>query len=173
MIYNTTENTGNEHINAMRRAFEHRATWFALLVGEAKKRGLDISFARDAIWTCGCRDGEFKFDPNCTDIEEFTNVFATEDIKNIFDMDCVVDKENNKLTCTFHYCPLVAAWEKLGLSEDEINVLCDVAMDGDRAIAAKNPNMVFELGDTIGAGCKTCVASFTINAPKAEEEVAE
>jgi len=161
VIKNHPENNSVSHINAMRKAFEHRATWFALLVEAAKERGVDISFARDAITKCGCLDGTNKFDPNCTDINEFTKVFATDDIKKIFDMECEV--EGNTLTCTFHYCPLVAAWQKLGLDDATIDLLCDVAMDGDRAIAAKNPNMTFELGDTIGRGCDTCVAKFTIN----------
>ena len=88
MIKNHTENNSDSHINAMRKAFEHRATWFALLVEAAKERGVDISFARDAITKCGCLDGTNKFDPNCTDINEFTKVFATDDIKKIFDMEC-------------------------------------------------------------------------------------
>lgn len=160
MIKNHTDNNGNAHINAMRKAFEHRAVWFALLVEEAKKRGLDTAFARDAITRCGCMDGEFKFDPNCTDMAEFAKIFATDDIKNIFDMDATIDGDT--MTCVFHYCPLIAAWQRLGYDEATIAELCDIAMDGDRAIADKNPNMTFELGDTIGAGCDTCVAKFTL-----------
>lgn len=160
MIKNHTENNSNDHINAMRKAFEHRAVWFGLLVEEAKKRGLDTSFARDAITRCGCMDGEFKYDPACTDIAEFTKIFATDDIKKIFDMDATVDGDT--LTCEFHYCPLVTAWQRLGYDDATIADLCDIAMDGDRAIAAKNPHMTFALGETIGAGGDKCVAKFQL-----------
>lgn len=160
MIKNHSDNNGDAHINAMRKAFEFRATWYALLIDEAKKRGLDTSFARAAITRCGCFDGEHKYDPNCTDIEEFAKVFATDDVKGIFDMDATVDGKT--MTCVFHYCPLVAAWQKLGFDDETIAELCDIAMDGDRAIVSKNPNLSFELGDTIGAGCDTCVAKFTM-----------
>ena len=32
-----------------------------------------------------------------------------------------------------HACALMTAWEKLGASPEELDLLCDVAMDGDRA----------------------------------------
>ncbi len=159
MIKNQTNNNSDAHINALRKAFEHRATWYALLVDEAKKRGVDISFARDAITRCGCIDGVNKF-PQTNDINEFAKVFATDDIKKIFDMDTTI--EGNTMTCVFHYCPLVTAWQRLGLSDEEIETLCDIAMDGDRAIASQNPHLSFELGDTIGAGDMTCLAKFTM-----------
>ena len=44
---------------------------------------------------------------------------------------------DGKLSVEFHYCPLVAAWKKLGASDEECAVLCDIAMDGDRESAKK------------------------------------
>ena len=44
MIDNHITYQGNQHIDDMRAAFEHRAVWFALLIDEARKRGLDMSF---------------------------------------------------------------------------------------------------------------------------------
>ena len=46
--------------------------------------------------------------------------------------------EDGKLSVDFHYCPLVAAWKKLGATDEECAVLCDIAMDGDRGICEKN-----------------------------------
>ena len=48
-LQNTPTNTEDPRINDLRGAFEHRALWFGLLIDEARKRGLDETFAREAI----------------------------------------------------------------------------------------------------------------------------
>lgn len=154
MIKNETHAPVSEHVEAMRNAFEFRATWMALLIEAAEKRGLDISFAREAITKCGCFHGVNKYKPDQT-LEQFAETFGTQDILDIFEM--VVDTTDECMTATFHYCPLVKAWEKLGISEEKIAELCDVAMDGDRGIVSMNPGLQFELGDTIGKGGDQCV----------------
>ena len=47
------------------------------------------------------------------------------DVKNCTD---------DELEIHFHYCPLVKAWQKAGCSDEEIAMLCDIAMCGDRGI---------------------------------------
>ena len=44
MIKNTPNKT-SERGELLREAIEHRATWFALLIEEARKQGLDTTFA--------------------------------------------------------------------------------------------------------------------------------
>lgn len=152
MIQNNKNNQG-EHIEELRSGIEHRATWFALLVEEAKKRGLDTSFARDAIYRCGAFHGESKL-PKTDDLKVFTDAFLSENVKKVFEMETEVTDED--LTVTFHYCPLVAAWQKLGVSEEDIAEYCDIAMDGDRGIVSTYENFEYKLGDTIAKGCSTC-----------------
>ena len=55
---------------------------------------------------------------------------------------------DDELNVEFHYCPLVTAWQELGFDDETIVTLCDIAMDGDRGIAAEN-GFEFTLGDTI------------------------
>ncbi|MDF2952352.1 MAG: hypothetical protein K0S18_1935 [Anaerocolumna sp.] len=152
MITNNKKEQGT-HIEELRSAIEHRATWFALLIEEAKKRGLDTSFARDAIYRCGAFHGVSKL-PRTSDLNVFTDAFLPENTQKIFDMETEVTED--KLTVTFHYCPLVAAWQKLGISEEDIAEYCDIAMDGDRGIISEYDDFEYELGDTIAKGCKTC-----------------
>jgi hypothetical protein len=152
MINNNKTNQGS-HIEELRSAIEHRATWFALLIDEAKKRGLDTTFARDAIFRCGAFHGESKL-PRTEDLSVFTDAFLTENIKKIFEMETEVTED--QLTVTFHYCPLVAAWQKLGVSEEDIAVYCDIAMDGDRGIVSAYEKFDYRLGDTIAKGCSSC-----------------
>lgn len=154
MINNETHVPVSSHIEAMRNSFEFRATWMALLIEAAEKRGLDISFAREAITKCGCFHGVNKYNPNQT-LEQFVETFGPQDILDIFEMD--IETTEDCMTATFHYCPLVKAWQKLGFSEEKIAELCDVAMDGDRGIVSQNPGLHFELGETIGKGSDKCI----------------
>ncbi len=142
-----------QHTTDLRNAFEHRATWFYYLIEEAEKRGIDIQFAKDAIYKCGCFHGENKF-PKTNDIKEFAAAFATEQVKKVFEMDVTTTEKELKID--FHYCPLVSAWKKLTNDEIKISRLCDAAMDGDRGIISRYDNFTFELGDTIADGKDTC-----------------
>lgn len=143
----------DEKTNDLRKAIEHRATWFYYLVDEAVKKGIDIDFARQAIFNCGCFHGENCY-PKTGDIKEFADAFANENVKKIFEMD--VKTTDEALNIEFHYCPLVEAWKKLTGDEELIAKLCDIAMDGDRGIISKYDDFEFSLGDTIAKGDKTC-----------------
>ena len=152
MIKNNKTDQG-AHIEELRAAIEHRATWFALLVDEAKKRGLDLSFARDAIYRCGGFHGEVKL-PRTDDLKEFTEAFLPENTRKVFEME--TDVTDDELVVTFHYCPLVEAWQKLEVSEVDIADYCDIAMDGDRGIVSTYENFEYRLGDTIAKGADSC-----------------
>jgi hypothetical protein len=156
MITNNASDRG-QHTKDLRDAIEHRATWFYYLVEEAKKRGLDEQFARDAIKNCGCFHGKTKY-AQTDDLKAFEKEFATENVKNIFEMD--VNTTDKEMNIEFHYCPLVEAWKKLTNDEEEIATLCDIAMDGDRGIASQFDAFEFHLGKTIAKGDGICEVCF-------------
>lgn len=158
MIKNQPTKT-NPRTDLQRADFEHRAAWFALLIDEAKKRGLDVSFAHDAIKRCGVFHGNTKF-PKTDDLKEFAASFANEDVINTFEME-LLENSDDKLSIDFHYCPLVAAWQKLGFPEEELPMLCDIAMDGDRGIISTYPHFEFALGKTIANGDDVCEIRIT------------
>jgi hypothetical protein len=144
-----------EHVNDMRAAIEHRATWFFLLLDEARKKGLDWDdFARQAILRCGCFHGKTKYTSN-GDMKKFVTEFANELYKKIFEMD-IREVTDNRFVVEFHYCPLVNAWLKQTADEKEIDHLCDIAMDGDRGIVSVFPGFTMELEDTIAKGGSCC-----------------
>lgn len=70
-----------------------------------------------------------------------------------------LESTDDKLIVDFGYCPLVAAWQKLGCSDDEIARLCDIAMEGDRGIGERFGGRL-ELGGTIADGSGTCQVRF-------------
>ncbi|WP_313128199.1 L-2-amino-thiazoline-4-carboxylic acid hydrolase [Anaerocolumna sp.] len=156
MIKNEASDRG-QHIKDLRDGIEHRATWFYYLIQEAKKRGLDYDFARDAITACGCFHGNNKY-TQTDDLAVFAPEFISENVKNIFEMDTTLTED--EFNIEFHYCPLVAAWKKLTNDEEEIATLCDIAMDGDRGIASTFPNFEFNLGKTIAKGDNICEVCF-------------
>ena len=47
---------------------------------------------------------------------------------------------HDELAADFHYCPFVTAFKKLDMSVEDIALLCDIAMEGDRGV-----------GDAMGA----------------------
>ncbi len=139
----------------LRGAIEHRATWFALLIEEAQKQGLDgYAFAHNAIKRCGVFHGDNKY-TKTDDLQAFAAEFAAEPTKSVFGME-IKENDGKHLYIDFHYCPLVAAWQKLGLPESEMPELCDIAMDGDRGIISTFPKFSFELGETIAKGDDVC-----------------
>lgn len=145
-------------VNGIRNAIEHRATWFSLLLSEAEKNGLDMEkVGRAAIYQCGCFHGLEKLEKckNSGDLREFMKVFADETVQKVFEMELIQNTEDI-LSIDFHYCPLVTAWQKLGLSEDRIPLLCDIAMDGDRGIISQFNSYHFNLAGTIAEGEPVC-----------------
>lgn len=151
MIKNNAEDRGKA-TDDLRAAFEHRAAWMYLLYKEAKKEGLSDDFAHRAIRECGHFHAEKKFTQS-DDFKQFFEEFANDNVRNVFEMDAVYKED--KFTIDFHYCPLVTAWKKLGASDEECAVLCDIAMDGDRGICEVR-NYKFTLGKTIAKGDDIC-----------------
>lgn len=145
-----------------RGAIEHRATWFYLLLDEARKRGLEWDdFARAAIGSCGHFHGQKKIKDNCPDYEDMTKfleVFIGEEQAKVLELE-ILDKSEDHLLLDFHYCPLVTAWEKLGCSQEDISHLCDIAMDGDRGIADEL-GFDFKILRKIADGDDTCRIEF-------------
>ena len=66
---------------------------------------------------------------------------------------------DDNLDIDFHYCPLVKSWQKQGCSDEEICMLCDHAMCGDRGIA-ESFGCELELPKTIAKGDGVCEIRF-------------
>lgn len=159
-IKNKAKNTDNEVITGLRNAIEHRATWMGLMMVEAEKNGYEAeSFTRKAINKCGLFHGEGIMDKQMTkDIPNFEKTFLTENTKKIFEME-IKNCDDEKLEIEFNYCPLVSAWVKQGFSMEQIKLMCDCAMDGDRGIA-EACGYEFKLGKTIANGDDICEVNF-------------
>ena len=148
-------------ISAIRGTLEHRAMWLYLLLDEAEKKGLTWEdFAGAAVGRCGCIQGaELRQKAGTTSLKGLQKTLFNLPARMVFEMDLLACDDDH-MSLDFHHCPLVAAWQKLGCTTEEIGRLCDIAMDGDRAIA-QSFGCTLELGDVIAKGGKTCQLRFT------------
>jgi predicted hydrocarbon binding protein len=144
-----------------RAQIEHRASWMGLFYDEMVKAGIDAeAIIRRAIKRYGKIYGE-QVKKRCADpesLEDFKKAFLTDVGKKTFDMNLVEGNEAS-LSIDFHYCALVSAWKKLGFDSKTCELLCDMAMDGDRSIA-EVMGLKFNLGKTIAQGCPNCELRF-------------
>ena len=163
-IKNTARKNGFLARN-LRNFFEHRALWLYFLVDEARKKGIKPeTFAPAAIRRCGIYHGTRALTgkdaavqaadaagANCRMLRK--KLFPSVG-KAIFEMK-YIRLNDDAFDVDFHYCPLVAAWQKQGCSDEEIDKLCDWAMEGDRGIAQAF-GCELELKKTIARGDGVC-----------------
>ena len=159
-IKNTPKND-DRHILNIRWAIEHRATWLYFLLMEARKKGLEWDdFARSAIFQTGCFYGDF-FADKTADLESFARQFPGDLGKQLFEME-VAESTPSRYVLEFHYCPLVSAWMRLTDNEADIAHLCDIAMDGDRGIASRFPDLHLDITHKIAEGDDVCRLVYTL-----------
>lgn len=153
----------DDKVEAVRSAIEFRATWFALLFDEMRKAGADAEgITRRAIRRCGREihgpRAAATVDGRPLDGEDIEKFSFNELMRKVFIMNPVTaDKDN--ADAYLNYCPLVAAWQKMGMSDEDIDLLCDMVMEGDRGVADAN-GFKLHLGSTIGSGCEKCNIHF-------------
>lgn len=159
-IKNEAKITDDVMVNEVRGAIEHRATWMSLILDEAEKNGWDYEqIGRAAVQATGCMHGDrISGAKDSEALPDFQKAFLTELGQKLFEMD-ITACDDEKLEVEFHYCALVNAWKKLGFSNERIELLCDIAMDGDRKIAEAN-GLDFKLGKTIAQGYDICEVNF-------------
>lgn len=164
MIDNKTTIKDDEMVNVQRGAIGHRATWTGLTYTMAREEGKEEEFEaviRKAITETGQIQGK-EIKAKCTDPEDianFADTFLTPTLRKTFEVE-FKEQSRDRLELEFHHCPLLKAWQDLGFDDATCEKLCDMAMDGDRNIAAAM-GYDFHLGDTIANGCPTCHIVFS------------
>ena len=151
----------NPLIRSIRELLEHRALWMYLLCDEAKKKGLPPEeYAPEAIKRCGIYQGaELRKKAGGGDsLKGLKKTLLSKFAQWVFEMDIKRCTDDN-LDIDFHYCPLIKAWQKQGCSDEEIELLCDHAMCGDRGIA-ESFGCTLQLHKTIAKGDEICEIRF-------------
>jgi hypothetical protein len=158
---------GGKALGRTRCYFEHRAEWLYLVLDEARKKGLAWEgFAGDAILRCGrFHGGELASATGSSLLELRRRLFSGWG-RRVFEME-VKRSDERELRVEFRYCPLVAAWKRIGASDADIGTLCDIAMRGDAGIAEAFGARL-ELGQVIAKGGRVCEVGF-VKEPAAQE----
>ena len=147
----------NKLLQAIREQLEHRALWMYLLCDEAKKRGLPAEeYAPAAIKRCGLYQGAHLVEKGGKgkSLKGLKKALFVKAAQLVFEMK-IKRCEDDHLDIDFHYCPLVKAWQKQGCSDEQIAVMCDHAMCGDRGIG-ECFGVELDLPGTIAKGDPTC-----------------
>ena len=147
-------------IRAIRGTLEHRATWLYLLLKEAEKKGVQWEeIGPAAARACGHIHGkELVHLGGTSSLKGLKKKLFTKPAQIVFEMK-VLESTDDRLIIDFGYCPLVAAWQKLGCTDEEISRLCDIAMEGDQGIAESFGGKL-DLGETIANGHNRCQVRF-------------
>ena len=143
-------------VTAVRGQLEQRAAWLYPLCDEGRKRGLDPrDFGSAAIKRCGLGQGKYLVREGGTNsLKGLRKTLFTKPAQWMFEMK-VIHSTDDELELHFHYCPLVKAWQKAGCSDEEISMLCDIAMCGDRGIGEAY-GCELDLPKTIANGDDIC-----------------
>lgn len=161
-VLNQPQNTNDPVINKLRGAIAHRGLWMGLILKQAKENGCDWEkIGHAAVFNTGCihGDGISKRMGDKGSLVSFADIFYSEDIKKIFEIQ-VKRSDENELILEYGHCPLVTAWQQAGIEGDLLEKLCDIAMSGDRGIESRFPWIEFKLGKTIAQGHNVCEVRF-------------
>jgi hypothetical protein len=162
MEFHNTPKLTDEVTAALRTQCAKRACTMALMLDEANAAGAaGTGHARRAVYKYGAFGGQdiLKKMKDPSDLKEFAKHFGVGLDQQIYEMERVAE-DDRRLYVDFHYCPYVAEWLKIGRKHEEIGELCEIAMEGDRAIGETFPAFKFTLGDTIAKGGKVCQIRF-------------
>ena len=143
-------------IEAMRRMIRDRGRYLYFLVTAAKERHEDWeAFSREALTKYGCMRYQEAF-TNVKSLDDFVQTYLSETTKQVFDSD-LIEKDDEHLVIKAGYCPLMHAWVECAGGDDAyVEKLCDIAMDGDRAMVNSIPGIRFGLRASLAFGDPQC-----------------
>jgi hypothetical protein len=141
-------------IAKVRAAIKDRATWFALLYRsfrEALPAPEVERLARKAIFEFGRMKA--RNDPPNFSARAWVEKHVSKGSALVFDSD--VEITDRGAVQRMKFCALVEAWREMGCSPEEIDLFCDIAMEGDRGRADAH-GVRMELEERIGRGNPYC-----------------
>jgi hypothetical protein len=144
----------NEVVQKVRAAIEDRALYLALLYRSFSKvvpADQAEKLAREAIFEYGRLRG--AKDSEAMTPERWVDSHMAKGSGAVFESRIVKGEEccNQEMT----YCPLMKAWRELGCSAEEMDLLCDIAMEVDRGRAAYH-GLSVDMPKRIGKGDSFC-----------------
>jgi len=141
-------------VQKVRGAIADRALYLALLYrsfSEVLPPDQAEELARKAIFEYGRTHG--RRDPIKMTPEKWVDSHVSKGSAAVFESRIIKAEDHCEQQMTF--CPLVEAWQELGCSPAEIDLLCDIAMEVDRGRAAYH-GIPLDITHRIAAGDGYC-----------------
>lgn len=141
-------------VEKVRAAIKDRALYLALLYrsfSKALPSEQVEKLAREAIFEYGRVRG--KKDSESMTPEKWVDHHMAKGSGAVFQSN--IYKEADHCVQEMTYCPLMEAWRELGCSPEEMDLLCDIAMEVDRGRAAYH-GLTVEMPERIGKGDPRC-----------------
>lgn len=158
---NNTPNITDNVTQALRMVTEKRAATIANILDESTQLIRDDAFVRRAIYQYGADNGKAMADSmqDANDLEEFADAFTSGLEAKVYEMS-LITKTRQEMVVHFHYCPYVNKWLQQNRTAQEMSILCDICMEGDKALATAFDDLHFKLGNTIANGNDVCEISY-------------
>lgn len=152
----TEEELATRHIwvPKVRQAIKDRAAWLLFIYrsfSEVLPPEQVEQRLREAIREYGHLRA--KRDGNALSARDWVDIHESSGAKDVFASDLVRGGDACEQQMTF--CPLVAQWKEEGCSDAELQLLCDIAMEGDYG-RAENNGLHLEITDTVARGGPRC-----------------
>lgn len=152
--------TEEAYTQRLRMLIGQRASLFYFMVDELEQAGIDWEpIARRAFFRYGCQRGGSSYSQT-EDLQQFAREIVNPFSQKCFEME-LTECSAEKAVIDFHHCPLLDAWQKTTDDPERLDLLCDVAMDGDRGVASLYPCFEFTLEQRIAAGDPVCRLVYT------------
>jgi hypothetical protein len=145
----------SKEIEIMRNLIKDRGCYLYYLADEAKRH--DESWetvCRSALSAFGCMKFRARFS-EIQGLDDFLAAYLSDTTKQIFDSD-VIEHDEKHIVIKAGYCPLMHAWVDCGGDDETVAKLCDIAMDGDRAMVNSIPALDFHLRKSLALGDHQC-----------------
>ncbi len=147
-----------ENLTDFEKGFEagtySRADLILRIVEGAEALGLDVEKTTDAI-LFGMGAAGSKGFPGETP-EDFINFMMGPEVgRHVYGMEAIQLKKEHSIA-HFHHCPLYEKWKQLGLSEERINQLCNIANKADLGRASNFKHVDLTFPKRLGVGDEYC-----------------
>lgn len=163
----TDRSQQSPEIEAMRGMIKDRGGYLYYLAKEAQQSDPNWEAAfRKALTQYGCMRFCNSFS-EVKGLDDFAETYLKPLTKKIFDSD-IIERDEKHLVIKAGYCPLMHAWVDCGGDDAFVAKLCDIAMDGDRAMVNSIPALNFSLRRSLAFGDEQC--EFMVQLAETEEK---
>lgn len=142
----------SDHAKGVIIGNQSRAVLISDLVEACEKNGYDVERLSDeCFYRCGVAHSKDAEGDNPDDFVRFMTSGNVE----VFDKE-VVKLDPDHSVARFHYCPLCAKWEEMGLPQERITYLCDLASKSDYGRASNFKNVDLSFPKRLSCGDPYC-----------------